>query len=150
MQVISLLTKKEVALPKDAPITKWYYLGFNNRPVKDRVIDVYIIHEINWKRLPAAFILRIATCVEVTDPGAWLVVFIGGIAGLFTAMAGYVDMDIHQTTLPFLSTIIHCGTRVIELILLGWSILYGSWEFIQGWKWLTNWASKVKSNKNYN
>jgi hypothetical protein len=75
-----------------------------------------------WKRMSSAVVLRLAAFYRGVGFILWGAIGIGIIIG-------------------------HDITYSIGVILVCWGLVYGGWEFYQGWKWVFQWAYRIKFNK---
>ena len=156
MKVTSLLTKEDAMLERDVRetseiVSRYSFNWFGGRPKKaGEIIDAEIVGLAKWKKLAASWILRIGRCITATDPGIWFISVIGLVIGLIAGLGIFMDMNIHDKAPAFFAVVGHCLLMIIKCILLGWAILYVCWEFVQGWKWLSNWSERVKKEESRN
>jgi len=153
MKVTSLLSKEDAMLERDVRetserVAKYSSNWFGRRPKKaDGIIDAEVVGLAKWKKLAASWILRIGRCITATDPALVFISTIGLVAGIMFGMAPIMSMSLHDQTPSFLWVIGNCLFRIIELILLGWALLYAGWELVQGWRWLSNWSKRIKQEE---
>ena len=130
----------------------YYRLYSKEKPKSDINIDIIDVKVLPprglalWKLMAASWVLRLGRCYEDEAVKASLFIFllIAIIGGLLIGFGKFMDMDIHAQMPPLLSIVIHCLYRIIEFMMVGCLIIYGSWETVQGCKWLTEWSEKIK------
>ena len=129
-------------------VSQHSYNWFGCRPKKaDGLINAEIVGIAEWKKIAASWILRIGRCLKATDPGLLFIFVICVVIGFMTGMVSVMPLGYHDPTPSFLWIIGHCLYRIIECLLSGWTLLYGCWEFVQGWKWLSNWSERIKQEE---
>ena len=91
-----------------------------------------------WKRMSSAVVLRLADFGRSVGFIMWLIMGISMIIGFVSSL------DFPMTTLLFLW---HGIKYSIGVSLLCWGLLYCGWECHRGWKWIFQWAYRIKFNK---
>lgn len=93
-----------------------------------------------WKRMSSAVVLRLADFGRSVGFIMWLIMGISMIIGFLAS----IPIGSSISTSLFLW---HGITYSIGVILMCWGLVYGGWEFYQGWKWVFQWAYRIKFNK---
>lgn len=149
MKVTSLLAKDDAMLEQDIELTrqevaKYSSQWFGRRPKKATdVIDAEIVGLAKWKKIAASWVIRVGRCIKATDPAIPVIVFAGAILALLTTVLSFEHMP------TFTEVIIKGMLRWTECIVFGLALLYGIWEIVQGWKWITKWSERIKREENY-
>jgi hypothetical protein len=89
----------------------------------------------------AMWIRRFSRFVDVADEEMVLILIIAVIGSLMWTAFSF---GVHDTIPPLYQLVLIGSWRAAKIILFGWSIMYAAWEFFQAWKWLLNWAEKVR------
>ena len=117
----------------------YYKLYSKEKPKPDINIDIIDVKVLPprglalWKLMAASWVLRLGRCYEDDAVKAALFItllitlLVGFIVGSFIGFGKFMDMDIHAQMPPLLSIVIHCLYRIIEFMMVGCLIIYGSW-----------------------